>query len=168
MTEIPPPTSRAVPTEEDLKRDRLFLRDFKNGFMSRGVTNNQLELVRRKRQALVLNIHKVLLKFVSDMIQEKLFQIRQFQKQKIQQQQKQQQQSSSSSVVPPLSAASLAAAGFHPIFSHPDFLEDTSCCSWADVRSYGSVAIDADLVDSDIDLVCIVPDFIFFFICYYF
>ena len=158
MIQIPQPVSRALPTEEDLRRDKLFHEDFDRGFLSRGVSTQTLETVKEKRHALVLQIHKVLVRFVKDMISEKMNNAnkattkisnhhshhnninRHHHHHHYHHHYQQQQQ--------------------HPIFSHPDFLADTSCCCWADVRPYGSVAIEADLVDSDIDLVCLVPDFI--------
>lgn len=61
---IPRPVSEQLPSAFDLARDKVFLEDFHNGFLSRGVTTPTLMAVRQQRQGLMSTIHTLLNDFV--------------------------------------------------------------------------------------------------------
>jgi hypothetical protein len=63
---IPRPVSEQLPSAADLERDKVFLEDFHNGFLSRGVPTATLTAVRKQRHALMNAVHTLLLDFVQE------------------------------------------------------------------------------------------------------
>ena len=139
---IPAPLSLAGPSEADLERDALFMADVDGGFLSRGVTAAEAEAVRETRLGMVATIAALLRAFVARAWAASS-----------------QQRCAPTNPWP--QSAGIASTSFGGVGATGasvssgaavDANNSSSDAVWADVRPFGSVAVGADLVDSDIDL----------------